>query len=95
LPISESKTSCCVKQIKSLLSKKKQQLALDLVSCCSMFSFLPAAIKSLESNSLELKEQLNVLDDVKNKLRLNRGNRGKIVKRKFDSVMAKNHGMLG
>lgn len=81
-----------MKDIKRLLREKDQTLALDLVACSNLFGFLPAAIKTLESNHLTLAEQLSVLDSVKSKLAENQGRRAEAVYIKFENVFAKNLG---
>jgi len=87
------KKNASVKKIKKLLKKQEDQLKINLVACCSMFGFLPAAITQLESSQLELSEQICVLDDVKRKLKSNRGPRAKRVLEKFSKLMFKNNGI--
>lgn len=69
-------------------------LAADLTFINSYLGFIPAAIDKLQTRGLSLNAQIEIVEDVRTRLRSIPGSRGNSLQVKADEVFTKNRGYM-
>lgn len=82
-----------IQQMKILL-RDSSMLAADLTFINSYLGFIPAAIDKLQTRGLSLNAQIEIVEDVRTRLRSIPGSRGNSLQVKADEVFTKNRGYM-
>ncbi|KAF2891719.1 hypothetical protein ILUMI_14454 [Ignelater luminosus] len=81
-----------VTKVKALLSETA--IVKELAFIKSSIEFLPDIMEALETRGMTLKDQLEKLSFVEEKLKIFPGNEGKVLQQKFENVFGNNSGLI-